>query len=247
MQLPTTRSEFAAYCLRKIGDQVSTINVSPDQIDDRISESLNFFYEWHDEATEKTYYSYQVQSADITNGYVTLPTNIISVTSIFPIGLNSLGGNNIFNLRYQILLNDLANISSMQLAPFVQIFQNLQLIEEVLIGQTPFVFTKYSNRIKILTDWSTIAVGQFLVFECYSKIDPAVYPGMWSNRWLISYATALIKQNWGENLGKFTGLNLVGGQQFNSARILTDAQKEVEKLEAQVKSVYSVSQGIFTG
>lgn len=244
--LPTDRQSFADYCLRALGDQVTQINVSPDQVSDRIDESLNFFYEWHDEATEKQYYSYQVQAADINNRYLTLPSNIISVNYMFPIGLG-LSSNNMFNIRYQLLLNDLANISSMQLAPYVQIFQNLQLIEEILIGQTPITFNKHKNRVNILANWQNVNVGDYLVLECYAKIDPVTNPSIWTNRWLLSYATALLKRQWGGNLIKFKELNLIGGQQFNGERILNDAQKEILKLEEDCKSMYSVQQAVYLG
>lgn len=246
MALPTDRASFVAYCLRNLGDQVSTINVSPDQCDDRVDEALTFFYEWHDEATEKQYYSHQVTSTDITNRYLTMPTNIISVNYIFPIGLG-LSSNNMFNIRYQLLLNDLANISAMQLGPYVQIFQNLQLIEEILIGQTPIIFTKHTNRVNILANWQNVNVGDYLVLECYGKIDPVANPSMWANRWLLTYATTLIKRQWGTNLTKFTGMNLVGGSQFNGDRILNDAQREILKLEEDCKSMYSVQQAVYLG
>lgn len=70
---------------------------------------------------------------------------------------------------------------------------------------------------------------------------------MWANRWLLTYATTLIKRQWGTNLTKFTGMNLVGGSQFNGDRILNDAQREILKLEEDCKSMYSVQQAVYLG
>ena len=40
MAVPTSRSEFKEYCLRKLGKPVIEINVDDDQVEDRIDESL---------------------------------------------------------------------------------------------------------------------------------------------------------------------------------------------------------------
>lgn len=53
--LPTTRTDFKAYILRKLGDGVTQINVSDDQVEDRIAEALSFFQDFHYDATERTY------------------------------------------------------------------------------------------------------------------------------------------------------------------------------------------------
>ena len=246
MAVPTSKAEFSAYCLRRLGDPVIQVNIAPDQIDDRITDAIEYFQEWHDEATQKMYYVYQAQQTDINNRYLTLPANIVGVNNIFPIGLD-LSSNSMFNIRYQLLLNDIANISNMQLAPYVQIFQNIDLIEQVLIGQTPIVFTKYMNRVDILTDWLNINVGDYLCLECYATVDPETYPAVWSNRWLQSYTTALMQKQWGQNISKYKSLSLVGGQQFNGDQLVRDAQLEINKLEDQCKSAYSVQCNIYVG
>ena len=42
MAIPTTRDEFKAHCLRALGDPVIEINVSDDQVDDRVDQALEF-------------------------------------------------------------------------------------------------------------------------------------------------------------------------------------------------------------
>ncbi len=55
MALPTTRDEFAAWILRRLGDGVTQINCSEQQVQDRIDESLQLFSAYHYDGTEKTY------------------------------------------------------------------------------------------------------------------------------------------------------------------------------------------------
>jgi len=106
MAVPTSRSEFKEYCLRKLGKPVIEINVDDDQVEDRIDESLKYYWDYHFDGSEKTYYKHLITSSDIANKYITLPENIIGVVKLFPVG-QSLNTMNLFNIRYQIALNDL--------------------------------------------------------------------------------------------------------------------------------------------
>jgi hypothetical protein len=67
MAVPTSRAEFKEYCLRKLGKPVIEINVDDDQVEDRIDESIRYYWDYHFDGSEKTYYKYQITSDDITN------------------------------------------------------------------------------------------------------------------------------------------------------------------------------------
>ena len=43
MAVPTSKSTFKEYCLRALGKGVIDINVSDDQIDDRVDEGFTIF------------------------------------------------------------------------------------------------------------------------------------------------------------------------------------------------------------
>ena len=76
-----------------------------------------------------------------------------------------------------------------------------------------------------------IAVDEFLIIECYRKIDPASYSDIFNDMHLKRYATALIKRQWGANLSKFNGVTMLGGVTMNGETIYSQAQEEIEKLE----------------
>lgn len=173
-------------------------------------------------------------------GYVKLPENIMGVTGIFPIGDPSLSANDIFNIRYQIALNDLYTLTSVQLAPYYMAMEHLALIQQLLVGQQPIRFNRHTDRIYIDTDWGKLPTGRYVLFECYRVIDPDEYTDAWGDRWLAKYATALIKKQWGVHLTKFTGMTLPGGVQFNGEKIYNDAEAEIEKLEAEMINTYSL-------
>lgn len=240
MAVPTTRAEFKEYCLRKLGKPVIEINVDDDQVEDRIDESIRYYWDYHFDGSEKTYYKYQITSDDITNRYITLPENIIGVVSVFQISDPAITSDDLFNIRYQIALNDLYTLTNVTLVPYYQVMEHIALLQELLVGRQPIRYTRHRDRLHIDANWSVFTPGQFLIVEAYEIVDPATWADAWADRWLQNYTTAKIKYQWGTNLTKFTGMNLPGGVQFNGERILSDAQAEIEKMENEMINSYSL-------
>jgi len=240
MAVPTSRAEFKEYCLRKLGKPVIEINVDDDQVEDRIDESIRYYWDYHFDGSEKTYYKYQITSDDITNRYITLPENIIGVVSVFQISDPAITSDDLFNIRYQIALNDLYTLTNVSLVPYYQVMEHIALLQELLVGRQPIRYTRHRDRLHIDANWSVFTPGQFLIVEAYEIVDPATWSDAWGDRWLQNYTTAKVKYQWGTNLTKFTGMNLPGGVQFNGERILTDAQAEIEKMENEMINSYSL-------
>lgn len=239
MANPNSRQTFIENCLRRLGAPVLEVNVSEEQIDDRVDEALAYFTDYHFDATEKIYYKYQITAQDKTNGYITLPDNIMGAVNLFSIG-DSTMYNNMFNIRYQIALNDLYTLTNVSLVPYFMAMQHIQTIEQVLVGRQPIRFSRHRNQLFIDMDWTKLAEDKYLIVEAYQVIDPNQFPDVWKDRWLLQYATALIKRQWGVNLKKFQGMTLPGGIQFNGQQIYDEAQAEIEKLESEMINSYSL-------
>jgi hypothetical protein len=240
MAVPSTRDEFKEYCLRKLGKPVIEINVDDDQIEDRIDESLRYYWDYHFDGSDKIYYKHQVTDQDKVNRYITLPENVIGAIRVFPIADPMVRSDDLFNIRYQIALNDLYTLTSVSMVPYYMVMEHLALISELLVGQQPIRFNRHKNRVYVDMDWSNIATGEFLLIEAYEVIDPTTYNQVWSDRWLQNYCTAKIKYQWGSNLTKFVGVNLPGGVQFNGERILGDSETEISRMEQEMISSYSL-------
>ena len=235
----SSRDGFKEYCLRKLGKPVIEINVDDDQVEDRVDEALKYYWDYHFDGTEKIFFKKQITQEDITNKYITLPQNIIGAVSIFDLG-NHIGVNNIFNIRYQIALNDLYTLTYQSMVPYYMAFQQIQLMEQLLVGKQPIRYNRNTNKLFVDTDWNNLPVGNYLVVEAYSIVDPADYVDVWNDRWLQRYATELIKKQWGSNLTKFIGMQLPGGVQFNGQKIYDDAHEAIDKLEAEMINSYSL-------
>lgn len=238
--IPTSKSEFKDYCLRKLGHPMIEINVTPDQLDDRVDEALKYYADYHFDGSEKVYYKHQITEQDKLNKYIILPENIMGAVSVFNAGGIYSSSDMLFNIQYQIALNDLYTLSSVSLVPFYMSMQHLTLITELLVGQIPIRYTRHSNKLFVDTDWKKYQEGDYLLIEAYEVIDPNVFTDVWSDRWLQNYATAKIKYQWGSNLTKFTDMVLPGGVRFNGERIMYDAEKEINQMEKEMISGYSL-------
>ena len=259
MAIPTTKATFKNYCLRALGFGVIDINVSDDQADDRIDEALQYFAQYHYDGIEKMYLKYQVTADDITRAgtnattsatdtvdssvtatfsegknYIPMPSAVVSVLNIFP--FDDQATNNMFDIRYQLRLNDLYDFSSTSIIHYQMTMQQLDFLSHILVGEKPVRFNQHQNRLYIDMDWSNdISAGEYLIIECYRKIDPTSYTDIYDDIYLKRYATSLIKKQWGANLSKFSGVAMLGGVTMNGETIYTQAQEELEKLEEQIQ------------
>ena len=97
-------------------------------------------------------------------------------------------------------------------------------------------------------DWSNdLAVGEYIVIECYRKLDPATHTDVFNDIFLKRYVTALFKKQWGANLSKFNGVTMLGGVQLNGQQIYSEALSDLEKLEAEMRTTYELNPAIMIG
>ena len=236
----SSRQQFKDYVLRRLGSPVIDVNVDDEQVEDRIDDALAKFRDYHYDGTEHVYYKHVLTSTDITNQYITLPENMIGVTRVFDIN-DSFSATNLFNVRYQLHLNELFNISSVSVAPYVAAMRHIEFLEEVFVGKKPIRFNRHMDRLFIDMSWSEdVTAGQYIIIDGYRTVDPETYTDVWNDTWLKKYASALVKKQWGENLKKFEGMQLPGGVTFNGQKIWEEANEEVIKLEEEVIMDYSL-------
>lgn len=239
MALPTSRTEFKKWCLRALGHPTIKINVSDEATEDRIDEALQFYWDYHFDGTEKMYYKHLITTDDITNKYITMPENIIGVVNLFDIG-TALSSENLFSIRYQIALNELYTLTSSSLVPYYMAIQHLGVIEELLVGRKPIRYNRNRNILYIDTNWSLMPVDTYLVVEAYQIVDPDTYPDVWKDRWLLEYATVLIKEIWGQNMKKYQGLRLPGGLVMNGQQMYDEAVNQKAKMREDMIHSYSL-------
>jgi len=258
MAIPISKSTFKSYCLRNLGFGVIDINVSDDQTDDRIDEALQYFAQYHYDGVEKMYLKYKITQTDIDRArsndtttsadtsdstitanfqegknFIPMPSAVVSVSNIF--NFDEAQTNSMFDIRYQLRLNDLYDFSSTSIIQYQMTMQQLDMLSHILTGEVPIRYNQHQNRLYLDMAWDQVNVDEFLIIECYRKIDPDTYVDIYDDIYLKRYATALIKRQWGANLSKFNGVATLGGVSMNGEQIYSQAIEEIQRLEEQIQ------------
>ena len=259
MAVPSTRETLKQYCLRNLGKPVIDINVDDDQVEDRIDEALQYFAQYHVDGVERMYLKYLVTADDITrmttdasesvtensvtttykraDNFLVVPSSVISVINVFP--LSDRANLNMFDVRYQLRLNDLYDFSSTSIVHYQMTMQHLDFLDHILVGEKPMRFNQLSNRLYVDMDWGTdITAGEYLIFEVYRKVDPDTYTDLYDDIYLKRYLTSLIKRQWGQNLSKFSGTAMLGGVTLNGPELFSSAIEEQSRLEEEIRLNY---------
>jgi hypothetical protein len=125
------------------------------------------------------------------------------------------------------------DLSSTNVLHYEMVQQNLSMMNNILVGRTPIRYNMHSNRLYLDLDASSLTAGEYLIIECYRKIDPTDMTDVYDDIWLKKYCTALVKYQWGENLSKFSGIALPGGVTLDAAQMKSEAQEEITRLEEE--------------
>ena len=236
-----TRPQLIDYCLRRLGAPVTEINVDDEQISDRIDDAIEFFQEYHFDGVQKVFLKHPITQADIENEYIDIADPVISVLRVLPIPNFNAFQSGFFNEEYQLRLNDLENFSASTMINWAMTLTNFALVEHLFSIQPTMLFNRKQNKMYLETDWAgKFEVGSILIVEAYRALDPTTYPEVYNDMFLKQYATALIKQQWGSNLKKFTGVVLPGGVSLDGQTIFTEATEEITKIEEQMSLKYEL-------
>jgi hypothetical protein len=252
MAQPYTRTTLKDYCLRRLGFPVVDINVDDDQLEDRIDDALQLFNEFHYNGTERVYLAQAVTSADISNQYVNLADSIIGITRVFPMlgstmGSTSSQGFNMFDINYQLRLNDFYNLTSSSYTYYVIAREHLAMLDMIVTGIPSFTFNKHTHKLHVQTDWNKYISGSYLCFEAHRIVDQDTYEGVFNETWVKNYTSQLFKRQWGENLKKYGNYVLPGGLVINGQAIWDEASGEIEKLETHLRETYEEPAGFIVG
>ena len=233
MATPNTRQKLIDYCLRSLGHPVIEINVDEDQLEDRVDEAIQYYQEYHGDAVVRNLLKHQVTSADITNGYISIPANanILSINNVFNTS-NSQSG--MFSVDYQLHLNDIFDLTNSHggIVNYEMTKQFMSLIDRNINGMFELIeYSRHKNQVAFHSDTLKGMEGLYVVFDGYSVIDETTYTDVYNDAFIKKYTTALFKRQWGMNLIKFEGMVLPGGVTLNGRQIFDDAKEEIQLLE----------------
>lgn len=244
------RTQLKDYCLRKLGHPMLKINVTDDQIEDCIDDSIQFFNEYHYNATARLYHKHQITQTDIDNEYITIPDHIIAVRRLIP--LSSQGGatSAIFDPVYQMRLNDLItfNHAVVDTDYIYTLNMAIQTNNVMITGAQEIVdYTRYENKLHIRIDWGNdIAKDDWVIVDAERILlgrdgDHLTDPSdVWDDMFLKEHCVYTIQYQWAKNLSKFEGISMPGGVTYSPDRLLSDANENLARIREDARSVWEL-------
>ena len=264
MSKPSTRQQLIDYSLRKLGFPVLEINVDDDQIDDLVDDALQYFQERHFDGVERVFLKHELTEANLNtlktsntttsasssvgvsnpqfterNNFLQLPDHVLGVEKVFKMDQSTISSG-LFNIKYQIFLNDLYYYGALDLMNYAMVKTYLEDLSRLITPDVQLRFNKKRHRLYLDIDWDQVSNDTYLIVECTRLVDPAGCDDLYNDWWLKRYVTSLIKRQWGINMMKFQGVMLPGGVSLNGRQMFDDAKLEIEQLEYELKTEYEL-------
>jgi len=173
------------------------------------------------------------------SNYLQMPPSVIGVNQIFKIRSDTVY-DGLFNIRYQLFLNDLYAFGSVDLLQYSMVQTYLEDISFLLNPDMRYRFNIRQDRLYIDADFGVLNVDDFFVIDCFRILDPDDFTKVYNDPFLKRYFTALCKKQWGQNLIKFQGVQLPGGIQLNGRQIYDDGVRELDEIRAKMATDYEM-------
>ena len=231
----SNKEQFKQYCLRKLGDGILTINVTDEQVEDCINDSVKWAQEFLDEGNFIEYFAHKITQEDLNNKYFTLTNEVLQVQDIiFETSYVGSTLNNIFQLSTIALVNNLRTPSS-GLSDWYMLKFNLAQLNAIMKATHPFRYNYNSSKLYIDIDWNMyMKKDHYFIIKAWIATDPNNNISLWNNNFLKKYCTALIQKQWGNNLSKYNDIALPGGTKLNGKQILDEAKEELDNLNKEI-------------
>ena len=269
MAQPSSRQGLIDYAKRQLGYPVLEINVADEQFQDLLDDTVQIFQERHFDGIERMYLKYKITEDDVKRGrargageslgitttsatgagttfnfeentnFLQMPPSVVGVNQIFKIRSDTVY-DGLFNIKYQLFLNDLYQFGSIDLLQYSMVQTYLEDITFLLNPDMRYRFNIRQDRLYIDTDWATTTAGDYFVIDCFRILDPDDFTKVWNDPFLKRYFTALSKKQWGQNLIKFQGVQLPGGVQLNGREIYEDGQRELDEIRSKMSLDYEM-------
>lgn len=249
LENPTNEQEFIAHC--KINVSALTLNITPDQERIALAQALKVYLQNHYASTERRFISQKITQADLDNGFFKTPDNVIEVVKLlsyrraksvsggmlngtgmpFDYFTRGSGGRN----GYFFPVTQYDTITSAQADYWLSATSYQNFMKH--FGREDIYTWNPSNQALRIPGNHTFRIDDFIMYE--AEISLQFEDKFWQNGWFISYMSARLKLLWGENLTKFSNVELPGGITLNGQELKNEAKTEIKELEDEVRDSHS--------
>lgn len=236
------------YILRKLGYPAHNIEITDEQLQDCIDDTLDDYLPVAYSGVNERYIPIKLIAG--VNNYV-LPYNTFAVVSVNDANMSMIGSNmpsNMFSIN-QFIAADLyrPGVAKIDIMGYEMINQMTSTLDLIFAKKITFDFNSIS---KILHLHGNVAVDQTVIIQVYQKLDLDSTPisagasryeeeNIYNEKIIKRLATARAMKQWGTNIGlKYSGSVLPNGGTINYEGISAQAEKEIEACLLEIEDQF---------
>lgn len=264
--IPTNRLGLIDYAKKKLGSPLVEINVEDSQIDNLLDDAIQLYQERVDDGVERVHLKYLITQTDIDNkknniaivnpnglsftenrNYLILPDYIIGVDEV--VKTNNSYYKDMFGRTPEFFAYEQFNYTNRGVINLTDIYitrQYLNDINNMLTPENRIKFNRTTSRLYLDFNINSM-LNKYIIISCQRAIDPQEFTKVYNSRFMKSYFTILMAEQWGTNLSKFANIALPGNVMFDASRILNDARKEKAEFIANMTSEWESLSPFFVG
>ena len=303
----SSREELIEFTLRSLGSPVIQINVTEEQVNDRLEDTLAIWHEYNYEGQDRDFLRYQITEQDCYNEYIPIDGSAIyGITRVIPMTRTLFGNAALpFDPMYQLMAGVMnmqqGGWASIDLQSYVMFRQYGETIEHLLRPKYNIRYNRFKNRLYLDINWGhrnwnsgglltedsqlvlvegdtygddvkeqilfdlekpegqtrgsyhgmgsavDVVPGDFIILECMRALDPSEFPDIYNSTWIKRYFKAKVMLQWGQNLAKYSQMQLPGGVVLDGQSMKQEAEQEIEKLMEALYTDYSAPLSMLIG
>jgi len=223
------------YIFRKLGIQIHEVFLTEEQLEDCITDSIEYFQEYSTMTTQESFILKPIYTGIME---YEMPSNWRTVLEVLP-AKNPL---DIFSIERHIVDNSIFNSAYRNTAGYslLDVYLTRSWIQQArnLLGKT--MGFSYNKLDGILRLHETPQGDTLIIVEGYSDLydptndDDKIYAFQWVKKWALAQAWITL----GTNLSLYKGTPLPAGLTFDSDFALTRGDKMVEELTKELEERY---------
>jgi hypothetical protein len=230
-----SRTALFDYAKKKLGAPLIEINVENSQLEQLLDDVLQLYQDRVYDGTEEVYLKYKITQQDIDNkkthtqilnpgglsffdnqNFLIVPDYIIGITSVARTNNNYL--HDMFGRSPEFFIMEQFNFYGGQMLDLTDIYllrQSIENIINILNAETAIKFNRNNGRLYLDFDIESM-LDRFIIIQCQRALDPVQFAKIYNDRFVKEYFAILVKIQFGQNLRKFSNIQLPSGVMFNA-------------------------------
>lgn len=245
-----TRTELGEYIFRRLGYPVVQIEVTPEQLEDCISEAIEIFIETAHSGTQARVYNLQTIAGQ--NEY-NMPYECVAVLQAWDHDQQDLAttfsstADSLFSLRGIVARDYIKGgiTKGGTLLSLELLNQFVQTLDVLFARKPTFDYNTFTKQLYLFDGSKSDRMG-LLVYEQIDQ-DAEEHANIFDQRWIKSYAVECARYQWATNLSKYSGTLLPAGLTLDVPTMYAEANQNKEKLVQELRDMYELPPDWFIG